>query len=155
MSQYTYNDVANWFLAKGDGKISPKKLQKLVYYAYAWSLTLMNDSADNLKNKLFKDAEFEAWVHGPVIHDLYKEYAEYGFSPITKKVEEPAFTEDVEDILNQVREAYGKFSANELESMTHQESPWKNARKGLLPLDSSSKAISDKDIFNCYIQRVG
>ena len=38
MVKYSYNDVADWFLVKGKGEISPKKLQKLVYYAYAWVL---------------------------------------------------------------------------------------------------------------------
>lgn len=154
MSQYTYDEVADWFLAKGEGKISPKKLQKLVYYAYAWTLTLLNDSAENLTNKLFDDGRFEAWVHGPVIHGLYNEYAEYGFNNISKFKTQPTFTEDIEDVLNQVWDVYGKYNADQLESMTHQESPWKNARKGLSPLDSSSNPISDKDIFNCYIKRI-
>lgn len=154
MSQYTYDEVADWFISKGKGKISPKKLQKLVYYAYAWTLTLLNDSADNLNNKLFDDGYFEAWVHGPVIHGLYSEYSKYGFNNITEYKSQPKFTEDVEDVLEQVWEVYGKYSADQLESMTHQESPWKNARKGLSPLDSSSKLISDKDMFNCYIKRI-
>lgn len=155
MSQYTYNEVADWFLSKGEGKISPKKLQKLVYYAYAWTLTLLNDSPDHLTNRLFDDAHFEAWVHGPVIHELYNEYSKYGFNPIDCVKHQPTFTEDVKDVLQQVWDVYSKYTADELESMTHQESPWKNAREGLSPLDSSSKEISDKDIFNCYIQRVG
>ncbi|NMV48480.1 DUF4065 domain-containing protein [Lactobacillus reuteri] len=154
MSQYTYDEVADWFLAKGEGKISPKKLQKLVYYAYAWTLTLLNDSAENLTNKLFDDGRFEAWVHGPVIHGLYSEYSEYGFNNISKSKTQPTFTEDIEDVLNQVWDVYGKYNADQLESMTHQESPWKNARKDLSPLDSSSNFISDKDIFNCYIKRI-
>lgn len=154
MGQYTYDEVADWFLAKGNGKISPKKLQKLVYYAYAWALTLLNDSADELNNRLFDNGRFEAWVHGPVIHGLYNEYSEYGFNSITEEKNMPTFTEDVEDILNQVWDVYGKYSADQLESMTHQELPWQNARKGLSPLDSSSNIISDEDIYNCYIQRV-
>ncbi|MEE6670013.1 DUF4065 domain-containing protein [Limosilactobacillus fermentum] len=154
MSQYTYDEVADWFLAKGEGKISPKKLQKLVYYAYAWTLTLLNDSAENLTNKLFDDGRFEAWVHGPVIHGLYNKYSKYGFNNISKSKTRPTFTEDIEDVLNQVWDVYGKYNADQLESMTHQESPWKNARKDLSPLDSSSNFISDKDIFNCYIKRI-
>ncbi len=155
MSQYTYDEVADWFLSKGEGKISPKKLQKLVYYAYAWTLTLLNDSVDSLTNKLFDDGHFEAWVHGPVIHELYNEYAEYGFNNISEYKSQPTFTEDIEDVLNQVWDVYGKYSADQLENMTHQETPWQNAREGLSPLDSSSNIITDKDIYNCYIQRVG
>lgn len=154
MSQYTYDEVADWFLAKGKGSISPKKLQKLVYYAYAWTLTLLNESADNLKNRLFNDAHFEAWVHGPVIHELYNEYSKYGFSDISESKDKPLFVEDVEDVLNQVWDVYGKYNADQLESMTHQESPWLNARKGLSPLDSSTNIISDEDMFNCYIKRI-
>ena len=41
MSKYTVEEVAAWFLAHGNRDISPKKLQKLVYYAYAWVLTLL------------------------------------------------------------------------------------------------------------------
>ncbi len=153
-AKYTASDVANWFLAKGDGNISPKKLQKLVYYAYAWVLTLLNDSKDDLSNKLFDD-EFEAWVHGPVIPSLYKEYASYGFEPIDKKPEKPVFSEDVENVLEQVWDIYGKFSANELESMTHQEDPWSKARKGLSPLQNSNNKIKDTDIFEYYLKQVG
>ena len=45
-------DIANWFLSKES--MSPKKIQKLVYYAYSWYLTLMNDSEEELTNKLLK-----------------------------------------------------------------------------------------------------
>ena len=154
MSQYTYDEVADWFLAKGNGTISPKKLQKLVYYAYAWTLTLFNDDANDLKHKLFDDGYFEAWVHGPVIRGLYAKYADYGFDPIPAKEKAPDFTADVEDVLNQVWDVYGHYSADELESMTHQESPWQKARQGKGPLDISSAKISDKDMFECYVKRI-
>ena len=154
MSRYTYNQVADWFLSKDKGGISPKKLQKLVYYAYAWTLTLTNDSADKINNRLFEDGKFEAWIHGPVIRGLYAEYANYGFSGITKEPNKTKFTDDVEDILNQVWEVYGKYTADQLESMTHQEDPWKKARKGYSPLENCSNKISDEDIFNYYIKRV-
>ena len=37
---YTVNNVSDFFLSKDT--ISPKKLQKLVYYAYAWYIALVN-----------------------------------------------------------------------------------------------------------------
>lgn len=152
---YTFEQVANWFLAKGNKDISPKKLQKLVYYAYAWTLTLTNESSDDLKNKLFEDGKFEAWIHGPVIRRLYAKYANYGFEDIPEKPEKPKFSKDVEDILNQVWEVYGGYSADQLESITHQEEPWQKARKGYSPLENCDNFISDEDIFNYYIQRAG
>nr|DAU06460.1 MAG TPA: hypothetical protein [Caudoviricetes sp.] len=154
MAKYTYNQVADWFLSKDMGRISPKKLQKLVYYAYAWTLTLTNDSPDHINNRLFNNGKFEAWIHGPVIRGLYAEYADYGFNGITKKVNKIKFTDDIEDILNQVWDVYGKYTADQLESMTHQEDPWQNARKGYSPLENCSNEISDVDIFNYYIKRV-
>lgn len=150
---YEVNDVIRWFLSKDS--MSPKKLQKLLYYAYAWTLTLNNEDEENLENKLFED-KFEAWVHGPVIPEVYRDFKSYGHQDIPQITNEepPVFDEDVEDILEQVWEVYGGFSGNELESLTHQEDPWKNARKGYRPLDRCNEVISDKDIFRCYGERL-
>ena len=38
-------DIAKWFLSQSS--MTPKKLQKMVYYAYAWFITLMNEDANN------------------------------------------------------------------------------------------------------------
>ena len=70
----TVFDVANWFLSKES--MTPKKLQKLVYYAYSWYLTLVNESKDDLTAKLFT-SRLEAWVHGPVFPELYQKYKGY------------------------------------------------------------------------------
>lgn len=149
---YTADKVADWFLNKGEKQISPKKLQKLVYYAYAWTLTLFNDSPDDLKIKLFHDP-IEAWVHGPAIHSLSAKYSNYGFMPIDEVPDKPVFAKDVENVLKQVWDVYGQYDADELESMTHQEDPWINARKGLSPLESGSNQINDKDIYSFYIKQ--
>lgn len=149
--EYTADQVANWFLSRSS--MSPKKLQKMLYYAYSWVLTLTNDSADNLQNRLFND-KFEAWVHGPVIRSIYGEYAPWGYSEIDKKVETPKFDPDIEDILKQVMDVYNKYTADELESITHQEKPWQEARKGLSPLELGKSNLNDKVIFNYYIKRV-
>ena len=63
--------VADFFLARAS--MSPKKLQKLVYYAYAWTLALLNETIDDLHFRLFHN-KIEAWVHGPVVPDLYQQY---------------------------------------------------------------------------------
>lgn len=149
---YNIEDVINWFLSRSS--MSPKKLQKLLYYAYAWTLTLGNESADSLSNRLFKE-RFEAWVHGPVVPKVYQTFKPFGFTNIPI-VEDNlvVFDEEVEDVLNQVWEVYGDYNGNELESMTHQEDPWVNAREGLSPIESSRKIISDIDIFNFYLNEM-
>lgn len=148
----TIDNVADWFLAKAP--MSPKKLQKMLYYAYSWTLSLTNDDSSNLQNRLFDD-EFEAWVHGPVNRHIYEEYRDHGFQDIVKNVQNiQQFPEEIEDILNQVVEVYGNYTGNQLESITHQENPWKNARKGYGPLDHCEEVIDDQSIYNCYASRV-
>ena len=55
------NTVAQYFLSKES--MSLKKLQKLVYYAYGWTLALLNESLENMEYHLFPN-RIEAWVHG-------------------------------------------------------------------------------------------
>lgn len=70
MSNYNVYNVADWFLQNTES-VSNKKLQKLVYYAYSWYLVLFNDNVKNLENKFFEN-KFEAWVHGAVYPELYR-----------------------------------------------------------------------------------
>lgn len=150
MEENTYSvfKIADWFLGKAD--MTPKKLQKLVYYAYSWTLVMFNEKKDNLSVKLFEE-ELEAWVHGPVVRELYFEYNKYGYREISKTLlEQPKFEEDIESVLEQVWSMYGAFNANQLESLTHNELPWQEARKGLGPLDSTDKKISDQTIYEYY-----
>ena len=150
----TLEDAKQWFLSRQS--MSPKKLQKMLYYAYSWGLVLLNDDDKNLSNKLF-DANFEAWVHGPVIPSVYFEYRPFGFQNIPQSsspTPDPK-DEDVKDVLDQVMSVYGGFNGNQLERLTHSEEPWKNARIGLLPMDSSSNVIDDKIIYNYYFEQLG
>lgn len=148
---YSVEDVISWFLARNS--MSPKKLQKLLYYAYSWTLTLENEDENELNNRLFEEG-FEAWVHGPVIPRIYREYRHLGYREIEQETDTPVFQEDIESILNQVWDVYGDFTGDELESITHQESPWRNAREGFKPLDRCNEEIKDKDIFECYGERL-
>ncbi|PQC37687.1 hypothetical protein CUN10_12280 [Enterococcus faecium] len=149
-------DATSWFLSKQS--MSPKKLQKMLYYAYSWGLVLLNEDPENLDNKLF-DAQFQAWVHGPVIPEIYSEYKTYGFRDIPKKEfgfgEDLSLDSEVEDVLNQVFEVYSEFSGNQLENLTHSETPWIEARKDCLPMDSSTNVIEDDTIYQYYSTQLG
>lgn len=151
-SKYPVKKICEWFLSKES--LTPKKLQKLLYFAYSWDLVFENESADSLETELFSDC-FEAWVHGPVVPSIWKEYRVNGYNEITKLDKQPEnIDEDTIDTLEQVWEVYGKYNGNELESITHQELPWKNARKNLSPLDRSNENIDKKVIFNYYFKRI-
>lgn len=146
--------VVNWFLSQES--MTPKKIQIMVYYAYAWVLTIMNDSVDNLQFRLFGNP-IEAWVHGPVVKKLYDRYSNYGYNEICKSensnsqsIKEINKNPDILDILQQVYEVYGNYSANELESIIKQEYPWQHAREGVSPIESSHNIICDRDMFIYY-----
>lgn len=148
---YNVDDVVNWFLSKDS--MSHKKLQKLIYYAYSWTLALLNDSPNNLKNKLYEN-NIEAWVHGPVVPEVYHAFKSYGYHDINKRDLNIVFDEEINDVLNQVWEVYGGFTGNELESITHQESPWIEARNGIPPLEISNKPLSNRLIFEFYLNEM-
>ena len=146
---YTVDNIADFFLSKES--ISPKKLQKLVYYSYAWSIALLNDSPENIQFKLF-ESEVEAWVHGPVVPELYRKYKDFGWQeiPQVKDFDESIFASEILDILQQVWDVYGGFTGNQLEAISHKEMPWIEARKGIPVCMASSEIISDKNMFIYY-----
>lgn len=132
--------IANWFLSKEP--MSHKKLQKMCYYAYCWNWVLNN-------NRLFNE-EFQAWVHGPVCPQLYAKYRGNGWRDIPKYEGDMNLPEEVENILEEVMFAYGHLNGNQLESLTHKEQPWLDARKGLGPLDASTMRLEDATIISYY-----
>ena len=152
MTTYSAKQIADFFLSKGS--VSPKKLQKLVYYAYSWAMALLTESENDEPVRIFEEP-IEAWVHGPVVASLYDEYRSYGYRDIEKKENISFdFGEDLADVLEQVWSIYGGFSGNQLENLTHSEDPWIEARKGLGPLDSSQNQIKDTIILNFYVSKV-
>lgn len=148
--------TANWIL-HNIPDVTNKKLQKLMYYAYAWYLVLFNEDENDLENRLFSNS-FQAWVHGPVIPELYQMLKEYQGDVIPVDVFDKhnykKFNADELDLLNQIKEVYGNYNGNQLESITHQETPWKNARGNCGAYDICKNKISDKDIFCYYSQRL-
>ena len=122
----TCHDVAKYFLSRvredvGD-TISNLKLQKLVYYAQGFSLAVLG-------TPLFEES-IEAWEHGPVVPELYHEYKGHGSSaiPAVKAGSaDDAFSTEQLELLEEVYDVYGQFSAWKLRNMTHAEQPWIDA----------------------------
>jgi len=140
-SGYTALDVANWFIAGIDrtvgDSITHLKLQKLVYYAQAWALVLID--------KPLFDEDFEAWAHGPVARVVYDAFKHHGFNPINDPSDAvPEFDEEALTVLNEVQRVYGERSAKRLEDLTHNERPWLDARGGL-PDEAKCETIISKE----------
>lgn len=133
-------DVAHWFLAKE--QMTHKKLQKLCYYAQAWSYAIQPEPLTG--------AVFEAWIHGPVCRELYDKYRRYGFEYIPQTEQPAVFTPAEEDFLGDVWDTYGNKTANALEALSHSEPPWQKARLGLAPDVGCNRAIDPDDMKNYY-----
>jgi uncharacterized phage-associated protein len=122
---YTANDIARYFLAKQEPDagdlISHLKLQKLCYYAQGVGLAARGEP-------VFKE-RLEAWLHGPVVPDLYQAYKAYGDNPIPPVTDLDLDQFDPADrmVLDDVYTYYGQFSGWRLRQMTHAETPWKDA----------------------------
>ncbi len=142
-------DVANFFRSKE--QMTHKKLQKLVYYAYAWYIALYNEDKGNIQNKLCENTVFEAWVHGPVCRKLYDSFSNnYGMVDKYKAKINPLINGELKKFLEKIYKIFGKYTGDELESMTHQEFPWKNARNNLSPSEPSNEPILESDMFVYY-----
>lgn len=133
-------DLADWFLAKE--KMTHKKLQKLCYYAQAWSYAICPEPISN--------AVFEAWIHGPVCRELYEKYKGYGFDYIPQPKQPPQLQPSEVDFLEDAWLTYGNQTANALEALSHSEPPWQIARAGLDANDRSGRVIAPEDMKRYY-----
>lgn len=149
--------LAHYLLAKV-GHMSHLKLQKLLYYVQAWHLVFFD-------TPIIED-DFKAWVHGPVClsvwHDL-KDVAilngEVQIPSSTARADvvkrtEGALVKDQIQLIDSVLAEYGKRTAFELECLTHEESPWREARAGIPPEQPSSKVISQSAMRRFYRARL-
>ena len=157
-NQTTYNNLANFFISLSNetgNLITNLKLQKLLYYAQAWHLAYFG-------NRVI-EGDFQAWIHGPVIPEAYRQFREFGWKPI----ENDALNQDFIDhfctdvvnpeqceLLNDVVDEYFGLTAFKLEKLTHSEDPWIIARGDLPPDTPSENLISDESMIAYYQQFV-
>lgn len=141
-------DVANWFIASIDrdagDSITPLKVQKLIYYAQAWSLALRGE-------ELFTE-DMQAWAHGPVAPTVYQEFKDFVWNSLPPPDESPEISDEVDEHLQSILHAYGTIGAKQLERMTHNEEPWIRARGDLPPEARSSSIISKDHMAEFYMQ---
>lgn len=142
----TSYDVAEYILQQ-KGPITAMKLQKLVYYAQAWSLALEQDP-------LFEEP-IEAWANGPIVRNLMESQREQ--SPVCSipQGDPGRLTAEQKETIDAVIVYYGQKSTQWLEEMTHAEDPWRLAREypssNKLPKNKwSEKTISHQAMKDYY-----
>lgn len=146
MAQHTASQVARWFLAynrnvaddEGAEYISNLKLQKLLYYAQGCFLAV-ND------RPLFSD-DIVAWQHGPVVESVYHEYKVNGSNgiPFDDDFDISQFTEEENELLREVYDTFGQYSAWKLRNMTHNETPW---------LSTKQNSVISQDVIKQYFKQ--
>ncbi len=103
--------------------ITNMKLQKLIYYVYAWYAVE--------KGKPLFDEPIYAWKYGPVIASVYRAYQKFGADVIKESVDgDPESIDDyTKKLIEEVFNIYGTKSAIDLMELTHSEAPWRDTYK--------------------------
>ena len=116
-------DIAKTFLTfvnpeYGDF-LSNLKLQKLLYYAQGLNLAL--------HHKALFEERIVAWQYGPVVEEVYHEFKgfSHGAIPQDESYNNEFLSDEEFDLLKEVYDVFGQFSATKLVEMTHNEMPWK------------------------------
>lgn len=147
--------ITHYINTKGDS-VSHKKLQKLLYYVESWHLVNFDEP--------ILDENFQAWVHGPVIPELYHELKEFGFNDlaiindehetideeINSIITKNKLTDDKLEFIYSVLDNYGGFSSFELELLSHSEQPWIDARGDCAPHERCTAVISKNSMKKFY-----
>lgn len=144
-------DVARFFvkLACDEPELEPMthlRLQKLLYYAQGWSLAYN-------ERPLFGDI-LEAWQHGPVVPNVFREFADYKKEPIPSCCgNEDGLGDDDKAFIKSIWEGYKEFSPFKLTQMTHSEQPWLIARGSTPPDQRSKEEISQRSLRKWFAQQ--
>lgn len=124
-----------------DYGISNLKLQKILYFIQAFFLV-------STPEQCFEE-KIEAWDFGPVVPEAYREYKQYGSGDIPSisyiikfddediweskvtKYKDDVISEEDKRRIESVVDKFADYSATDLVTITHGQTPWKNAyRRG-------------------------
>ncbi len=139
--------IAEYIVAMGK-EITPLALQKILYYAQGFYKAFFG--------KFLFEEDCQAWVHGPVFVDIYEKYKDFKSANISIDIDydiEDIIVDEKREILDAVIKYFGYYNGKALEKMSHYETPWINARKGLLPTENSNNIIDKEDIKE-YFEKV-
>lgn len=116
------HDVVAYIL-KRRGATTAMKLQKLLYYAQAWSLVWD-------ERPLFQ-ARIEAWANGPVVREVWKYHRGMYLVRTWEAGNADALKVAERETVDAVLGFYGDKTPQWLSDLTHMEAPWQEARKGV------------------------
>ena len=132
-------------------EVTPLMLQKLLYF--------IQGIYSALYGKPLFEEDCRAWVHGPVYPEVYTLFRDFKYNPIDDvrfgllKGADDVLTEEERDVIDRVVNTFGIYGGKVLERITHNEGPWKSARKGYGDQVPSSELVS-KDSIRKYYESV-
>ena len=132
-------------------EVTPLVLQKLLYYAQGIYLATYDAP-------LFEE-DCQAWVHGPVYETVYGMFRDFKYNPIDDerfavlRGQYSYLKSEAVAVLDVVLGSFGQYSGKTLEGITHQETPWLEARQEVDACEKS-QAIMEKDAIKRYFLSV-
>jgi len=130
-------------------EVTPLTLQKLLYFI------------QGIYSALYKKPMFEedcrAWVHGPVFPEVYDLFRDFKYNPIDDarfallEGSEDTLSDEEKKEIDLVVNTFGIYGGKVLERITHNEDPWREARKGYGESIPSSELLPKDSIMNYYI----
>ena len=129
-------------------EITPLALQKILYFIQGIYMAMFG--------KPLYEEDCMAWTHGPVYEDVYNLFKDFKYNPIDDnrfaifKDRFEELDEQERKVIDLVINTFGKYSGKALESITHEELPWKNAREGYEASEPAREIISKDEIRNYF-----
>ena len=135
--------------------ISNLKLQKILYFIQAYFLINTDDKTPCFSEKI------EAWEFGPVVPEAYNEYKQYGGTNIPyiktyfvvdkdniwdsyrENYDDSIIKESDKKMIRDVVDKFSDYSATYLVTLTHNQSPWKDAYVPYMNNEITVDAIRD------------
>lgn len=130
-------------------EVTPLSLQKLLYFIQGIYSALYG-------RPIFSE-DCRAWIHGPVYQEVYDLFRDFKYNPIDDarfvllEGMADALTEDEKYVINLVVNTFGMYGGKVLEKITHNETPWKEARKGYGDSIPSSELLPKERIMKYYM----
>lgn len=131
-------------------EVTPLMLQKLLYFIQGIYSALYGDP-------IFTE-DCRAWIHGPVYPEVYDLFRDFKYNPIDDarfallEGTTDVLTDDEKKVIDLVVNTFGMYGGKVLERITHNEEPWKEARKGYGDSIPSSELLPKEHIMKYYME---
>ena len=132
-------------------EVTPLALQKILYYAQGIYMALSG-------TVLFPE-DCYAWQHGPVYEKVYFLFRDFKYNPIddNRFALLAGRAKDLQDkekeAVDLVIKSFGKYSGKVLETITHNEKPWMDARGGY-GMNEPSHIVIAKEGMKAYFEEI-